>query len=446
MDYDLIVRGGTLASGVHADIGIGDGVIAALAPRGTLAGSAAAELDAAGLHVVPGGIDVHVHCNEPGRTEWEGFATASAALAAGGMTSFADMPLNSMPATVDGDAFDLKLAHARKHSLVDFALWGGLVPGSLSSIRELHERGVIGFKAFMCETGIEDFRPVDDATLKAGMRRAAEHGAIVAVHAEDEQRTAALTARARTAGRRAARDYLASRPPIVELDAIERAIELAAETGCRLHIVHVSTAEGVELVVDARAAGVDVSWETTAAYLTFTGEDIERIGTLAKCSPVMRDEANRLRLWTHVRSDPEAIVTSDHSPAPPEIKYAEDFFAAWGGISGCQSTLGALLVGAGTEGVERVIDAVTKTPAERFGLRSKGAIEPGRDADLTLLEIDATWLLRADELRYRHRHSPFVGRPMRGAVRHVLLRGERVVSDGLVCGRARGQLLTPIPR
>jgi allantoinase len=444
MDFDVIVRGATLApDDAAADIGIGDGLIAALEPAGVLAGSAATELNAAGLHVLPGGVDIHVHCNEPGRTEWEGFATASAALAVGGMTSFADMPLNAMPATINADAFDRKLALAGAESLLDFALWGGIVPGSLDAIPELHDRGVIGFKAFMCETGIEDFRPVDDVTLKEGMRRAGALDSIVAVHAEDEALTAALTARARAAGQTSARDYIATRPPIVELRAIERAIELAHDTGCRLHIVHVSTSEGVELVLDARARGVDVSWETTAAYLTFTADDVERIGPLAKCSPVMRDEHNRLRLWGHVGSDPHAIVTSDHSPAPPALKQADDFFAAWGGISGCQSTLGVMLAGADRISAASAIHAVTAAPAERFGLRSKGAIEVGRDADLALVELERAWTLEAADLRYRHRHSPFVGVGLRGAVRHVLARGEPVVVAGEIRPGHRGALLVP---
>jgi allantoinase len=223
MDYDLIVRARSL------DVGIGDGLIAALEPAGTLAGSAETELSAPQLDLLPGGIDVHVHCNEPGRTEWEGFATASAALAAGGFTSFFDMPLNSTPATVDVDAFDLKLERARRSSIIDFGLWGGLVPGNVAQLEPLHRRGVIGFKAFMSGSGIAEFRAVDDATLWDGMREIASLDSILAVHAESESITKALTDRALDDGPRDAKAYLATRPPIVELEAIGRAIALAGD-------------------------------------------------------------------------------------------------------------------------------------------------------------------------------------------------------------------------
>ncbi|HWF53692.1 MAG TPA: allantoinase AllB [Solirubrobacteraceae bacterium] len=441
MDYDLIVRTEAL------DIGIADGLIGATAPGGTLAGSATEECDAGELTALPGGVDVHVHCNEPGRTEWEGFATASAALAAGGFTAFFDMPLNAMPATTDVAAFDRKLAHATEASRLDFALWGGLVPGNLPELEPLHRRGVVGFKAFMCETGIQDFRPVDDATLRDGMREIAALGSILAVHAENDAITGSLTAAARARGRTDARAYLQSRPPIVELEAIGRAIALAADTGCRLHIVHVSTANGVELVQAARHRGVDVSWETTPHHLAFTGEDVERIGVLAKCTPVMHDAANRDRLWAHVAGDPDAIVASDHSPAPASLKPEGDFFAAWGGISGAQSTRGVLLQGVadGRLALDAALAVTGANPARRFGLGSKGVIAPGRDADLALVDLDARWALGTAELRYRHAHSPFVGTPLRGAVRHLLARGRWLIRDGEPRPGHHGRLLVPGP-
>jgi allantoinase len=437
VDYELIVRSESL------DVGIGDGLIAALAPAGALPGSARNELDASELQLLPGGIDVHVHCNEPGRTEWEGFATASAALAAGGFTSFFDMPLNSNPATVDVEAFDLKLECAQRSSIIDFGLWGGLVPGNLAQLEPLHRRGVIGFKAFMCSSGIAEFEAVDDATLWEGMREIASLGSILAVHAESESITKALTDRALADGPRDAGAYLASRPPIVELEAIGRAIALAADTRCRLHIVHVSTAEGVELVRQARERGLDVSWETAPHYLALNAADVERIGPLAKCSPVMRGEANRERLWELVGADPDAIVASDHSPAPESLKTGEDFFAVWGGISGCQSTRGVLFdgVGHGRLSLDAAVAATSINPAARFGIDTKGAIEVGRDADLALVDLDLTWDLTADELRYRHQHSPHVGARMRGAVRHVLARGVPLLRDGNLCWEHQGRLL-----
>jgi allantoinase len=443
VDYELIVRSASV------DVGVGDGLIAVLAPAGTLAGSATAELDGSDLALLAGGIDVHVHCNEPGRTNWEGFDTATTALAAGGFTSFFDMPLNSTPATVDVAAFDAKLACAERSSLLDFGLWGGLAPGNLSQLEPLHQRGVVGFKAFMCETGIDDFTAVDDATLWEGMREVAALGSILAVHAENNTITSDLAARARSERRTDAAAYLASRPPVVELEAIGRAIALAADTGCALHIVHVSTSDGVAVVRDAQERGVDVSWETTPHHLTLTAGDVERIGTLAKCSPVMHGPENRARLWELVDGDPGAIVASDHSPAPLALKTGDDFFAAWGGISGCQSTRGVLLcaVERGLASLDAAVAATSINPATRFGLSTKGAIEVGRDADLCLIDLDRSWRLTAAELCYRHPHSPLVGTTVRGAVRHLIMRGEQLVRDGhLLRSERRGRLLVPDAR
>jgi allantoinase len=442
-EYDLLIRGGTVVTPdgpLVADVGATDGAIAAVGTD--LAGRAHDEVDASGLHVLPGGIDMHVHCDEPGRTAWEGFATATAALAAGGFTAFADMPLNSTPATVDVDAFDRKLEAASLSSRVDFALWGGLVPGHLDQLEGMHARGAIGFKAFMSETGMEDFRPADDDTLLEGMRIAAQLGALVAVHAENRAVVDARAARAVAAGRTDARSYLDSRPPVAEHEAIARAMTFAADTGCRLHIVHVSTAEGVQLVRAARAGGVDVSWETATHFLALTADDVVRLGPIAKCAPVMRDEANRRRLWELVDGADDAIVASDHSPCPPELKATDDFFAAWGGVNGCQSTLHVLLdgVGLGRLSLTAACAAVAGNVAARLRLPTKGAIAVGYDADLTLVDLEDRWLLTADELRYRHRMSALVGMPMRGSTRAVYLRGNALLSDG---DDARGRLLRP---
>ncbi|MCW3015666.1 MAG: allantoinase: allantoinase [Solirubrobacterales bacterium] len=448
MDYDLLIRGGLVVApgGVRAaDVAIVDGAIAGVGPQ--LFGSAGEELDATGLHVLPGGIDMHVHCDEPGRTEWEGFATATAALAVGGLTAFADMPLNSTPATVDVGAFDRKHAAAGRSARVDFALWAGLVPGHLDQLDPLHERGVIGFKAFMSETGVPDFRPADDDTLLEGMRRAAALGALVAVHAENTAIVTARAERAVAAGRGDARSWLDSRPPVAELEAIERALTFAADTGCRLHVVHVSTAEGVALIRQARAEGVDASWETATHFLALTEEDVVRLGPVAKCAPVPRDADNRARLWDLVATEPDAIVASDHSPCAPEMKATDDFFAAWGGVNGCQSTLGVLLdgVGEGRLGLAAASAAIAGNVAARLQLPAKGRIAAGCDADLALVDLDHAWSLTAGELRYRHRMSALVGMPMRGAVRHVLSRGRAVVRDGDVVEDVRGRLLRPAP-
>jgi len=266
-EYDLLVRNGTVvtpAGESRADLAVADGRLVAIGPD--LTGTSKEEINAEGLHVFPGVIDAHVHFNEPGRTHWEGFATGTAALAAGGATSYIEMPLNASPPTLDAESFDLKLQAAQASSLVDFALWGGLVSGNLEQLDELAERGVIGYKAFMSNSGIADFPAVDDLALYEGMTRVAKLGRIVEVHAENDQITGELARRAIAAGRTGIRDYLTSRPVIAELEAIERAILFASETGCPLHIVHVSSGRGVSLVVEAQARGVNVSCETCPHY------------------------------------------------------------------------------------------------------------------------------------------------------------------------------------
>ena len=413
MPSDLVIRGGTVVlPGVfpaEADVAITDGLIEAIGPE--LPG-AAEEIDARALHVLPGLIDAHVHFNEPGRTEWEGWATGSRALAAGGGTTCVEMPLNAHPPTVDGAAFDAKVEAATASSVVDFALWGGLVPGNLDRLDELAERGVIGFKAFMCDSGIDDFPAVDDEVLEAGMRRAAALGLPVLVHAE---RPSALREPAGTTWR----DFVASRPVEAELEAIEVAIELAERTGCDLHVVHVSSAKGVALVAASNA-----TCETCPHYLTLTEDDLETLGTRAKCAPPLRPAHEVEALWRALGDI--AFVASDHSPCPPDMKDG-DFTAAWGGIAGAQSTLG-LLLGDGRLPLGRVAALTSENVAKRFNL-PKGRLEPGADADLVLVDLRKH---EAPELQDRHKLSPYAGRPLPRIVR-TLVRG----------GTSHGRLITP---
>jgi allantoinase len=447
--YDLLIRGGIVVAeegAGPADVAVAAGQIVAVQPE--MAGDAAETIDAAGLHLFPGVIDAHVHFNEPGRAEWEGFHTGTQALAAGGATTFFDMPLNAHPPTCDAAAFDLKRAAAGGVAHVDFAFWGGLVPGGVDRLDELAARGVIGFKAFMANSGIDDFAAVDDLTLYEGMARAARLGRIVAVHAESDALTSGLAARAVAEGRVRARDYLASRPVVAELEAISRAILLAAETGCPLHIVHVSTGRGVRLVAEGRARGVNVSCETCPHYLTLTEDDVERLGAVAKCAPPLRPQAEQDALWALLAEGTLLMVASDHSPAPPAMKTDPSFFRIWGGISGCQSTLPLLL----TEGRARrglplpLIAACTAGyVARRFDLPGKGRIAPGMDADLALVDVGARYTLAGEDLRYRHRQSPYIGRALQGRVVRTILRGATVMRDGAIVGEPRGRLVTPGP-
>jgi len=386
-----------------------------------------------------------VHFNEPGRTDWEGFATGTRALAAGGTTAFFDMPLNASPPTLDAASFELKRQAAEASALVDFGLWGGLVPGNLEHLDELAACGVVGYKAFMCNSGIEDFSAADEQTLYDGMKIAARLGKLVAVHAEDEQLTSTMARQAQAEGRTGVRAYLRSRPVEAELQAIGRAISMAEETGCKLHIVHVSSGSGVALVVEARACGSDVSCETCPHYLVLTEEDVERLGAVAKCSPPIRAEQEQARLWEQLLAGQIQFVGSDHSPAPASMKTAQNFFQVWGGISGCQSLLSLLL----TEGHARrglslslLAQLTAGSVARRFQVPHKGQLVTGADADLALVDLQTEGVLHAQDLHYRHQHSPYLERPWRGQIVQTLVRGVSVYERGQFPLARHGRLIT----
>jgi allantoinase len=432
MRSDLLIRGATVVLpgvlGAKADVAVQDGRIAAIGPE--LEGGAREEVDAPGLHVMPGVLDAHVHFNEPGRTDWEGWATGTRALAAGGATACIEMPLNAHPPTIDAAAFDAKLAAARRSALVDFALWGGIVPGNLERLDELAARGVAGFKAFMCDSGIDDFPAVDPDALGAAMERAAALGLPVAVHAESP---GALGVPAGPTWR----EFVASRPVEAELEAIETALELAEATRCSLHVVHVSSGRGAARVAAARGRGVDATCETCPHYLVLTEDDLEQLGVRAKCAPPLRPRAEREALWQQLTAGRITLVASDHSPAPPELK-AGDFATAWGGIAGCQSLLG-LLLASGRLPLAMVAALTSANPAVRFRL-AKGRLEPGADADLVLVDLRAR---EAPELHDRHGLSPFAGRPLPRVVR-TIVRGTTVFRDGRIAAEPPlGRLLTP---
>jgi allantoinase len=395
----VIVRGGTIvtARGVAlADIAIKDGLITDVGPDLSDDGE---EIDAAGLRVFPGGIDSHVHFNEPGKTEWEDIAHGSAALVEGGYTCFVDMPLNSLPVTTTVAAFDSKLAAMRRSAKVDFGLWGGLIPGNLNQLAPLVERGVMGFKAFMCPSGLDEFPACDLPTLREGMKRIAELDSILLVHAEDP--ALLREPKGPTAG-----DFIASRPPEAELSAIETCVALSGETGCRVHVVHVSTAAGADLLRGA------VSGETCPHYLLYTDEDLRRLGGTGKCAPPFRSEPMVMM----------PIVVSDHSPSTFALKQGDDFREIWGGISGCQSTRQLLLA----MGLDLpTVTAVTSTNiASRFRIAGKGDIAPGYDADLWIVDLAYEDVVRRQDLRYKNPFSAHEGQTIRGKTIRTITRGE----------------------
>ncbi|MEP6537769.1 MAG: allantoinase [Bryobacteraceae bacterium] len=439
---DVLIRGGRVVTpdGItEADIAIEDGRFCAVGPSRQ-------EIDATGLTIFPGLIDVHLHFNEPGRTEWEGIATGSRALAAGGGTLFFDMPLNSSPCTLDGESLDRKRESMEQCSITDFGLWGGLVPGNLDSLDELAERGIIGFKAFMSDSGLPEFPRADDLTLYEGMRAAARHNLPVAVHAESEELTKALTARIRGAGGTDVRDYLDSRPVLAELEAIQRAALLAQEAGCRLHIVHISSGRGVALAAQLRASGVDLTIETCPHYLFFTGDDMERLGAVAKCAPPLRPDAERESLWRALQRGDVNIVGSDHSPSSPDLKSDADFFRIWGGIAGVQSTLAVLLEAGHHQRslpLESIASLTAAMPAKRFRIAGKGSIQDGFDADCTLVDLDAPFTLEASALFTRHPLSPYLGSAFRGTVKRTISRGETIFRDGKIASARPGRMVRP---
>lgn len=451
--WDVIFKGGRIVQRtavIEADLAIKDGVIQAIAP--VLAGHATQIVDATGLIILPGVIDVHVHLNEPSLGHWEGFSTGTAALAAGGCTTFIDMPLNGLPPTINKEALDLKLEAAKGHAHIDYALWGGLVPDSMHALQELADEGVAGFKAFMSDPGGNEegaFREVRDPILFEGMRRIAKLGKVLALHAEDEVLVASLARECIELGRTSADDYTRSRPVEAELLAVSKAIEYANYTGCSLHIVHVSSARVVELIDQAKRLGVDITLETCPHYLTLTSEDLHRHGAVAKCAPPLRDEQEQEQLWLALLAGKIDMIASDHSPCPSELKKPQaNFFQAWGGISGAQSTLELML----DEGWRKrgmalpmIADRLSTAPAARFGLSGKGEIAIGMDADLTLIDPEANYVLSEADLLYKHRHSPYIGKRFSCRVRSTWVRGEPVydVNRGRV-KQGHGRWIQPI--
>jgi allantoinase len=391
-------------------------------------------------------IDAHVHFNEPGREDWEGFETGGRAFVAGGGTTFFDMPLNSSPPLLTVEAFDAKCQLAPK-ATADFALWGGLTPFNLDQLEALAARGVIGFKAFMCDSGLDEFPAADDETLRFGMATAAGLNLPVAVHAESDEFVRRLTEERLAHGLTSMRDWLDSRPIEAELEAIGIALELAMETGCKLHVVHASCGEAVALIAAGRQRGVDVSCETCPHYLTLTEDDLFDLGAFAKCAPPLRPKASQDLLWAEIFAGRVTTIGSDHSPAPPAMKAGEDVFKIWGGIAGVQHTLPLLI----TEGYhQRRLDLpsiarlTSHNVAVRFDLPpEKGGIKIGADADFAFVDLDATFEVKRWELLNRHPLSPYAGRTLHGTVVRTMIAGRTVFLDGKIVSTGGGRLLKP---
>jgi allantoinase len=446
----LLVSGGLLVEETsirQADLFVEDGRVQAILEPGH-AQMADAVLEASGLHVLPGVVDAHVHFNEPGRTDWEGFLTGTTAAAAGGVTTVCDMPLNCRPPTLDVRALTIKRSTVADSALVDYALWGGLVPESLAAdhLADLQRNGVVGVKAFLCDSGLAEYPYLDEFALLEAMQRCADLGLLLALHAEDPTETHRLADQARAAHKGGPLDWARSRPPETEVQAVRTALASAQETGARLHFVHISTGGAARLIQQARQSGQDVSCETCPHYLALDESDLERLGPFAKCAPPLRSRQEVEGLWQALLDGALDFIASDHSPCPPEMKQTPDIWSAWGGIGGVQTLLPALLsdgVHARQMPLPRLVELVATNPARRMGLYPrKGALRPGSDADLVLVDTNAEWTLEVADLRTRWPLNPFVGRTFHGQVKTTLVRGTVVWQHGAAQTRpGSGQLV-----
>jgi allantoinase len=385
--------------------------------------------------VLPGLVDSHVHVNEPGRTEWEGFATATAAAAAGGVTTIVDMPLNSIPATVDVAALELKRAATAGKLAVDVALWAGAVPGNAGELRALHEAGAVGFKCFLLPSGVDEFAPLDMAGLAAAMATIAGFDGLLIAHAEDGALIEAAHGPSYP-------DFLASRPDAAETSAIEALLDQTRRTGCRTHIVHVSSATALPLIRAAKDAGLPVTVETCPHYLTLRAEDVPDGATEFKCCPPIRGGANRELLWAGLLDGTVDMIVSDHSPCPAAAKRLDtgDFGAAWGGIASVQLGLPAIWTEASQRGIPLTAVAhwMAAAPAALTRLTGRGTIAPGQRADLCVFAPDERFVVDVATLRHRHPVSPYAGRELRGVVEQTWLHGVPVRD-----GDRRGRLVRP---
>jgi allantoinase len=401
---------------------------------------AAASVNAGSAAVLPGLVDTHVHLNEPGRTEWEGFVTGTRAAAAGGVTTLIDMPLNSIPATTTVSALRLKLQAAAPVALVDYGFWGGVVPGNVDDLEPLLDAGALGFKCFLVPSGVDEFAHVGESDLRPAMQRLAARDAVLLAHAELPGPIA--RAAPQDDPRRYA-TWLASRPEDAEVEAIELLLRLSGETGCRVHIVHLSAARALPIIERARRAGARITVETCPHYLSFAAEAVPDGGTAYKCAPPLRSAANREQLWDGLARGIIDLVATDHSPAPPALKRLDsgDFMAAWGGIASLELSLAAVWSGARAHG--HALDDVARwlcgAPARLAGLDRKGRIAPGCDADLVIFDPEAEWTVEPVRLRQRHPITPYAGMTLHGKVRQTFLRGVSIYENGRTRERPEGQ-------
>ena len=439
IDFDTVFcarRLVTAAGEGSGCIGVADGRIATISPlEAGLNGRRVVEL-ADDVVLLPGLVDSHVHVNEPGRTEWEGFASATRAAAGGGVTTIIDMPLNSIPPTVDVAALEVKRKSAEGQCFVDVGFWGGAIPGNLGELRGLHDAGVFGFKCFLLHSGVDEFPPLHPADLDDYLRVLRGFDGLLIVHAEDSS----TIGRAPSCHGARYLDFLASRPCAAENLAIEQVIQAAGRTGARAHILHLSSGDALPMIAGARRDGVRVTAETCPHYLALSAEEIPDGATQFKCCPPVREASNRELLWRGLADGTIDCLVSDHSPCTPELKRLDigDFGLAWGGISSLEVGLPVVWTEARRRGfaLTDVVRWMAQGPAGLVGLRRKGRIAPGYDADFCVFAPDEAFVVDPKRLHHKNPLTPYDGRPLRGVVRGTWLRGQELDGD-----QPRGTLL-----
>ncbi|MEU5044947.1 allantoinase AllB [Streptomyces griseorubiginosus] len=424
-----------------ASVAVGGGRITAVLPYDCEVPTDARVEDLGDDVLLPGLVDTHVHVNDPGRTEWEGFWTATRAAAAGGITTLVDMPLNSLPPTTTVENLRTKREVAADKAHIDVGFWGGALPDNVKDLRPLHESGVFGFKAFLSPSGVDEFPHLDQDGLARSLAEIASFDGLLIVHAEDPHH---LETAPQRGGPKYA-DFLASRPRGAEDTAIARLIAQAKRLDARVHVLHLSSSDALPLIARAKAEGVRITVETCPHYLTLTAEEVPDGASEFKCCPPIRESANQDLLWQALAEGTIDCVVTDHSPSTADLK-TDDFATAWGGISGLQLSLAAVWTEARRRGhtLEDVVRWMSARTSRLVGLDHKGAIEAGRDADFAVLAPDATFTVDPAALQHRNRVTAYAGKTLYGVVKSTWLRGQRIVSDGEFT-TPKGQLLTRTP-
>ncbi|GAA3301721.1 allantoinase AllB [Glutamicibacter nicotianae] len=427
--FDLVLRGQQVLAGqdiAPREIGVRDGKIVAVEPYGTgLSGTRVIEV-AADEVLLPGLVDTHVHVNEPGRTEWEGFESATKAAAAGGVTTIVDMPLNSIPPTVNLEALEIKREAAGKNAYVNVGFWGGAIPGNKKDLRELHEAGVFGFKCFLLHSGVDEFPSLSVDEMEEDMAELASFDSLMIVHAEDAE---IIDNSPQPVGGKYA-GFLDSRPRDAENTAIAQVIERARTTGVRAHVLHLSSSDALEMIREAKAEGVKLTVETCPHYLTLLSEDIPDGATAFKCCPPIRENDNRELLWKGLEEGVIDCIVSDHSPSTIDLKDVEngDFGVAWGGVASLQLGLPLIWSEAKQRGLklEQVVQWMGVNPSKLAGLGAKGSIEEGKDADFAIFAPEDTFEVDVQKLHHKNPISPYQGKTLHGVVRRSIIAGNDV--------------------